>query len=109
MGRDDIKIIEFDQDDDGAPASRSTTDKGMKIVEFDKDRREEPKAVATARDIGHIKIVEFGDDEPTRRPAQPSAARPVVKPVKIKDFGAEAEDQPRSSGASPKIKIKAFD
>ena len=73
MGRDGIKIVEFDRDDDPSPDARPNEKMGIKIIEFDNDRdasreggREGGrKTVATARDIGPIKIVEFDDDRPS--------------------------------------------
>ena len=110
MGRDGIKIIEFDQDEDRSPVARAGEEKGMKIVEFDNDPRDDRKTVATARDIGQIKIVEFDDDRPSKGPSSPETPRAMVKPIKIKDFGAEAEaKRPSGTGAGGKIKIMEFD
>lgn len=110
MGRDGIKIIEFDQDDDSSPVARSRDENGIKIVEFDRDVRDERKTVATAQDIGHIKIVEFDDDRPAKETSSAEPRRSVVKPIKIRDFGAEAEAKPKSGTAvGSKIKIMEFD
>ena len=108
MRRDDIKIIEFDQDDDRFTAARSGETKGVKIVEYDDDPHPERKVVATARDIGQIKIVEFDDDPPPVRSAPPETPRVVVKPIKIKDFGEERGAGQQSRTGS-KIKIMEFD
>ena len=128
MGRDGIKIVEFDWDDDLSPAARPNEKKGIKIIEFDNDRdasreggREGGrKTVATAQDIGPIKIVEFDDDRPSGGPSGPSGAsepssapetpRPAARAIKIRDFAEEAEAGRRSeTGKRSKIKVMEFD
>lgn len=109
MGRDGIKIVEFDQDGDGSPVARSDESRGMKIIEFDTDRAEERNPVATAQGLGPIKIVEFDDDGPSRQPSSPETPR-AAKPIKIRDFGAEAERARKGdTGAERNIKIMEFD
>ncbi len=116
MGRDGIKIVEFDGDDDRSPAGRPSEKSGMKIVEFDNDRKDGRKTVATAQDIGHIKIVEFDDDPPpgSSRPSgqsgSPEPPRPAARAIKIRDFGAESEaGRQNETGKGPKIKVMEFD
>lgn len=110
MGRDGIKIVEFDQDGDGSPVARSDESKGMKIIEFDTDRAGERKPVATAQDLGPIKIVEFDDDGPSGQPSSPETPRAAAKPIKIRDFRAEAEAaREGETGATRNIKIMEFD
>lgn len=114
MARDGIKIVEFDQDGDGSPVARSGDDKGMKVVEFDDDRSGARKPVATATDLGPIKIVEFDDDRPSDRDSGPSSPpgtpQAAAKPIKIRDFGAEAETARKSgTGGQRNIKIMEFD
>ncbi|MCY4396862.1 MAG: hypothetical protein OXC10_17180 [Rhodospirillaceae bacterium] len=116
MGRDEIKIVEFDGDDDRSPAGRPGEKTGMKIVEFDNDREDGRKTVATAQDIGHIKIVEFDDDSPSgqsgpsRQSGPPEPSRPAARAIKIRDFGADAEAGRQSeAGKGPKIKVMEFD
>ena len=114
MGRDGIKIVEFDQDGDGTPVARSGEGRGMKIIEFDADRADERKPVATAQGLGPIKIVEFDDDPPSGRPSvrpsSPATPRAAAKPIKIRDFGAEAESARKGdTGGKRAIKIMEFD
>lgn len=110
MARDGIKIVEFDQDGDGSPVARSGDDKGMKIVEFDDDRSGARKPVATATDLGPIKIVEFDDDRPSGPSSPPRPPQAAAKPIKIRDFGAEAETARKSGiGGQRNIKIMEFD
>ena len=110
MGRDGIKIVEFDQEGDGSPLDRSDENKGVKIVEFDNDLDDERKPVATAQDLRPIKIVEFDDDRPAEQPSPPAASRAAAKPIKIRDFGAEAETARKSgTGGERNIKIMEFD
>ncbi len=112
MGRNGIKIIEFDQDDTLPQAERSGSAKGMKIVEFDDDVRDQAKVVATAKDIGHIKIVEFDDAPPVKRSSATNTPKTFIKPIKIRDFGTESEAKSKmqsGSSAEQKIKIMEFD
>lgn len=110
MGRDGIKILEFDQDGDGSPVARSDENKTMKIIEFDTDRTDERKPIATAQDLGPVKIVEFDDDRPAERPSAPGTPRAAAKPIKIRDFGAEAEAARKGGTSSERhIKIMEFD
>ena len=126
MGRDGIKIVEFDRDDDLSPAARPNEKKGIKIIEFDNDRDDSReggrKTAATARDLGPIKIVEFDDDGPSgpsSGASGPSSAaetpRPADRAIKIRDFAEEAETGRRSgTGNEPKIagsniKVMEFD
>ena len=118
MTGDKIKIIEFGMGDDDTSAGGSTggtRDKGMKIIEFDNARDDERKPVATAVDVGSIKIVEFDDDagpEKAKPKPAPAAERPrsPVGPIKIKEFDKEEEAEARSRGSgSPKMKIMEFD
>ena len=110
MGRDGIKIVEFDQDGDRLRSARSKENKGMKIVEFDNDPAEGAGHVATAQNIGPIKIMEFDDDRPAAKPSSSGPQRTVAKPIKIRDFGAE-EETGRKGGTrkDPNIKIMEFD
>ena len=135
MGRDGIKIVEFDRDDDLSRAARPNEKKGIKIIEFDNDRDDSRegsrKTVATARDIGPIKIVEFDDDGPSGPSgasgpsSAPETPRPAARAIKIRDFGEEAEagrrsgtsNEPKFAGsniagskiAGSKIKVMEFD
>lgn len=113
MGRDGIKIVEFDGDEDRLPDGRPGEKSGIRIVEFDNDREDGRRTVATAQDIGRIKIVEFDDDgpaAPSRRSEAPEPQRPAARAIKIRDFGAEAESARQdASGTGPKIKIMEFD
>lgn len=111
MARDGIKIVEFDRDGDGPPAARSDANTGMKIIEFDNDREDGRKTVASAQDLGPVKIVEFDDDGPAERPPSASGApQAAAKPIKIRDFGAEAETAGKgASGGGRHIKIMEFD
>lgn len=111
MARDGIKIVEFDRDGDGSSADRSDADSGMKIIEFDNDREDGRKTVATAQDLGPIKIVEFDDDGPAGRPPSVSGTpQAATKPIKIRDFGAEAETAGKGGGDGGRnIKIMEFD
>ena len=113
MGRDGIKIVEFD-DDDRSPVGRPSEKQGIKIIEFDNDRGDGRTTVATAQDIGPIKIVEFDDDDgpsaPSRQPEAAAPPQPAAKAIKIRDFGAEAESAgPGAAGTGPKIKVMEFD
>ena len=104
----EIKIVEFDRDDELSPAARPNEKKGIKIIEFDNDRDDSReggrKTAATARDLGPIKIVEFDDDRPSGGPSGPSGVsepssapetpRPVAKAIKIRGFRRGSRGRP---------------
>ena len=108
MSSDKIKILEFRMDDDGPSLPGPTGDRAMKIIDFDHDSDDSRKRVATAKDVGHIKIVEFGNDPKTGKIRLPEKTDRRVGPVKIKEFNKEPEAQ-KSIGRTPKLKIMEFD
>lgn len=111
VSRDKMKILEFGTDEEIPPPPGARDDNAMKIVEFDGAPGEGQQKVATAKDIGQIKILEFGDENKVAKPkAAPLADRPrkSVGAVKIKEFGEETEGEEPSSAES-KIKIMEFD
>jgi hypothetical protein len=110
VSRDKIKIIEFGMEDDGPSPADSAGGAAMRIIEFDNDPQESQTRVATAKDVGHIKIVEFDDDSKTKKAPMPEKPRKPVGPVKIKEFDKEEEAETRGPGfGAPKIKIMEFD
>ena len=118
MNRDHIKIVEFDMDGEKSPAPATPGAAAMNIVETDNDQKDHRPRVATAKDIGPIKIIEFDDDAPpakSRAPeAGPEAPRKsrapgrTVGPIKIIEFDKE-QDAYETVGGAPKIKIMEFD
>lgn len=108
MNRDKIKILEFGLDDDGPSRRRPTGDGAMKIIEFDKTPDDSRKRVATAKDVGHIKIVEFGNEPEPRKIRMSEKIERRVGPMKIKEFDKEAAARESIAG-TPKIKIVEFD
>lgn len=110
MNRGKIKIIEFGMDDDDPSPKDVSGGGGLKIIEFDNEPQESPKRVATAKDVGHIKIIEFDDDRTAKRAPPPERPRRAVGPVKIREFDKEDEPEGRGSiGVGAKIKIVEFD
>lgn len=118
MDRDKMKIIDFGMDESRPPRGTSATGASsgpaMKIVDFDGDSGHDRKHRVNT---GHVKIVEFNDDEPEARlENRPATAekRPAPKvrlgPIKIREFGREEETRPRyTKGKAPQIKIMEFD
>lgn len=107
MSRDDIKIIEFGMEDEPQP-KRHTAEPGIKIVEFDNDLRQASPHVVTGNDVGHIKIIEFGDDAAKSPPSKASNPKRAARAIKIVEF----DDEPTTATAphaAPKIKIMEFD
>jgi len=103
-----MKILEFGADGDSASPASPDAGKAMKILEFGKDQEDSQKTVATAKDVGHIKIVEFDDDLKAQKVPVADKPRKAVGAVKIKEFDKETEA--RGPGdAAPKIKIMEFD
>ena len=108
MSRDKIKIVEFGLDDAPPAGSKPDDARAMKILEFDSDDRDERPTVATGKDVGPIKIVEFDDDlsSPQKKAnGPPQAAR---RPINIKEFDQEKE-RTVAPGGGPKMKIVEFD
>ncbi len=108
MGRDGIKIIEFDRNAAATAAGDPDHKRGIRIVEFDDERPDGGGSAPRRPEIGPIRILEFDGDRPAAPPAPSAPPKTAVGPIKIKDFGAAAETG-WGGGTRARIRIVEFD